>query len=216
MSDTIEVTIGDEVISLTTPEEIISVHLGDENFTIEDTTEVFTVVITEEGPSDSFIINDVSETISAEIIEEVIDAQGVEEVFDFTSSEAVLITTYNDTYNIDTTATTGNAGETINGHRVVTRSLGVIYHADKDNLSHQTQILGMSLNAGLISTNINIITMGYVLEPSWSWTPDKPLFLDNNGSMTETPPTTGFLIQVAQSISATEVWIDIKMGITLG
>jgi hypothetical protein len=114
-----------------------------------------------------------------------------------------------------TTDTTVSAGESINGHRVVTRVLGNIYHADKDTLSHQSQVLGLSTHSGVASTDVNVLTMGYIVEPSWNWTPDKPLFLGSGGLLTEVPPTTGFLLQVAQSISQTEVWVNIKVGIAL-
>lgn len=214
MSEIIAVSVVDETLSITIPEEIIAVDFGVEQFTITDTEELFYISITEEASSDSFTIADVSETIFSEIIEEVIEAPVSEEVFDFTSSEATVIVA--NTFSIDTTGTTGDAGATINGHRVVTRTVGLIYHADKDTIAHQSQVLGMSLNAGAITDNINIITMGYVIEPSWSWTPDIALFLGTDGQMTETRPTTGFLLQVAQSISATEIWVDIKTAIYLG
>ena len=194
-----------ETINVTDYTDIISVS-GDVSFTLQDVSESINVTLTD---NTTFVnIEDVSEIINAVPSEEIISVDSTVEVLDFTSSEPVLITTYNDTYNIDTTATIAVAGEFINGHRIVTRMIGSIYHADRETPSHQSQVLGMSLNAGNISDSINIITMGYVNEPSWSWTPDKPLFLNNDGQMTEIPPTSGFLIQVAQSISSTEVWID--------
>jgi hypothetical protein len=114
-----------------------------------------------------------------------------------------------------TSTTTVTAGEAINGHHIITRVVGLAYHADKGSPTQQSQILGLSLHAGVVAADVDVLTMGYATEPSWSWTPDKPLFLGANGLMTEVPPITGFLIQVAQSISPTEVWVSIKMGIAL-
>lgn len=203
-----------EVIETFTVDELSEsiIFTGVENYTLTELVDQLDVNV---DNNISFTINDNAESLTISPIEEIIDSGIVEEVFDFTSSEANQFTTINYTFN-NVAGITANAGQTINGHKVVIRNLGLIYHADNTIQSHQNQVIGLSLHAGVINEPINITTTGIVTEPSWSWTPDKSLFLSVDGQLTETPPTTGFLIQIAQSISPTEIWIDIKTPIFLG
>jgi len=68
----------------------------------------------------------------------------------------------------------------------------------------------MAINSGLVLDIINILVTGAITDLTWDWTPDRPLYLGNDGLMTEVKPTEGFILQVAHTISATEIWIDIR------
>jgi hypothetical protein len=52
-------------------------------------------------------------------------------------------------------------------------------------------------------------------ELSWTWTPGEPIFLGNNGMLTQTPPSSGFAIELGTAISATSIWIVVGQSVEL-
>jgi hypothetical protein len=194
-----------ENISVIENTDIISVE-GDINFTLVDATEIITV-----SNVDDFIVVEESNTnISVVDSDETITPNIVTELLDFTSSEPVIVN--HNTYEIETYATTGIPLDVIDVYKIVTSVLSKLVHADNLNLAHETQVLGISLNSGMVLDTVSVLTTGSVTHALWNWTPDIPLFLGTDGQMTETRPATGFLLQVAHTISPTEIWVDIKVA----
>lgn len=77
----------------------------------------------------------------------------------------------------------------LGGHRVV-RSVGadLVSYADNTVVTHGDDVLGVTRAAteqgqlALVATNTEIV------EPSWSWTPQEPVYLARDGLMTQNPP----------------------------
>lgn len=103
------------------------------------------------------------------------------------------------------------AAVSIGGHRIVALNSNdeVVYP------TVYTTAIGLSINAASIGSDVNIITTGYVVESSWSWIPGEPLFLSTDGQISQTPPTSGILLQVGKSISATSIYINLQQPIQL-
>lgn len=97
--------------------------------------------------------------------------------------------------------------EPIGSHRVVNAS-GM--YANSNVLADAGEVVGISITAS--STSISIRTAGPMIEGSWTWTAG-PIYLGLNGMLTQTPPTTGFVLEVASAISATSIIINIKSPI---
>ena len=108
------------------------------------------------------------------------------------------------------------AGEVIQGHRVVISGVdGLVYKADNTNISHYGRILGITDRAYVFLEPTEVISSGVVIEPSFNLTPGLPIFFDNLGMITQTPPTTGFLQNIGHAINPTTIVIEMKTPILL-
>ena len=56
---------------------------------------------------------------------------------------------------------------------------------------------------------------GIMAEPSWTWDLDKFIYLGVNGLLTQTPPGTGFLLEMGWPINPTSMMVDIKLPLFL-
>lgn len=103
------------------------------------------------------------------------------------------------------------SGMSLSGHRAVTRDpAGAIVYASNDDSVNLNTPVWLSLNAADIGEAVNVLMFGFAEEPSWSWTPDAPLYLGQNGVVTQIPPVAPaiFLTQIGYAISPTTVFID--------
>lgn len=105
------------------------------------------------------------------------------------------------------------AGETINGHRAVYLVGGEVFHADKDVAFNA--VLGLSLNAAAIGDNVVVRFAGIAEEPSWTWTEGEPIFLGDDGVLTQTPPGIGSLIELGVALTATSVDVRVQEPVVL-
>jgi hypothetical protein len=103
----------------------------------------------------------------------------------------------------------------MSGHRIVVlnENQEAIY-ASNLNPFHANKVLGMTIGA-VISGNIGIQTGGSLEEPSWNWIIDVPIWLADNGLMTQTPPISGFSLIVGFPVSSTNIFIHIGIPFIL-
>ncbi len=107
------------------------------------------------------------------------------------------------------------AGGPIGGHRVVRSLAGVAVYADQNTVPDAVCVLGISKGAASAGAEVQVQLMGTMDEPSWSWTPDQPLFVGPAGTLTQTPPATGYRLIVGVALTATKINIGLKMPIIL-
>lgn len=100
------------------------------------------------------------------------------------------------------------AGETLSGHRVVVVIDGEAFYASQDNPAHIHIVRGITVASALLGSLACIQIDGPLIEASWNWTPNLPLYLSTNGHLTHTPPTTGFIQQIAVADTPTRIFID--------
>lgn len=112
---------------------------------------------------------------------------------------------------------TKTAGETLSGHRIVVQSFadGKLYYADNTNLDHVHSVLGITTGAANAGADCQVRTYGSITEPTWSWTDNRPVFLSANGHLTQSKPTTGFLLRIGFPRSATTLFVDIEEPVKL-
>jgi hypothetical protein len=112
---------------------------------------------------------------------------------------------------------TGIAGEVLSGHRVVKRdyTTGELFYADKDNSGDANSILGLTLQAANIGDQCRVRIVGELIEPSWSFVNKRPVFLGNNGQLTQTKPTTGFIVRIGIPQGLTRLLVNIEEPIIL-
>jgi hypothetical protein len=94
----------------------------------------------------------------------------------------------------------------ISGHRVVLVPATDVQYASNDDPTHVNKVLGLTNNAAAAGDDIEVVTAGEVIEPSWNWTPG-PVYLGLNGLLTQTVPTSGFIKQVGIAMTATRLLV---------
>lgn len=108
------------------------------------------------------------------------------------------------------------AGEALGGHRMVALQSGELFYADHSNLAYAASVVGMTMGAVAQGETAEVMHSGRLSEPSWSFTPDAPLFLSANGLVSHTAPTAGFVLEVGTAVSATEIIVQIGKAFIKG
>lgn len=104
------------------------------------------------------------------------------------------------------------ASTNLSGHRaVVLNSLGEAVYADNNTAAHANKFAGVTQGASITGASATLQQFGEMTEPSWSWTPDQPVYLGANGFLTQTMPVAtsakfSLIIGVAQT--ATKLFIS--------
>ena len=115
---------------------------------------------------------------------------------------------------------TVTAGETLAKYDIVyvnTSDSNKAYKAVNNGTLMQSEVLGMVTETGGIALNGTgqVIVNGTQTYGSWTWTPNKWLYLDStSGTLTQTLPTTNgqYAVPVAIALSATQIYIQPMTG----
>lgn len=98
------------------------------------------------------------------------------------------------------------AGATLSANKVVRPdAAGKMIYADKDTLADMYKIVGITITSIIEDATGYIIIEGQVDNDTWSWTIGNPIYLGNTGDLTQTVPTTGFLMVVGRAVSGTKI-----------
>lgn len=112
-----------------------------------------------------------------------------------TAGEAVDVTGY-------------TAGQALSGHRAVYVSAGALFYADSATAAHAPKVLGVTQNAAAMGGFVSVRTNGLLVEPTWAFAPGF-VFLGANGVLTQTPPSTGFLLTIGVAVEATVLYVQV-------
>lgn len=105
------------------------------------------------------------------------------------------------------------AGEVINGSRVVVSLGGELFLFDPTDPDHGQSVVGVSTEAvTVIGDPVRVKTFGAFTTGSWS---DGVVYAGVDGQLTQTPPTSGWLIEVGRVLSPTQIDIDLEPAIQL-
>ena len=96
------------------------------------------------------------------------------------------------------------------GFRGIAVVEGKAVHADKDTAAHRGKVRGVSAAAATGDDDARVQILGPMVNPSWAWTADLPIYLGSDGALTQTRPTTGFVQIIGWADTATQ--IDIRLG----
>lgn len=113
----------------------------------------------------------------------------------------------------DSIAVVRLAAQALGGHRVVrTVGAGLVDYADARFEDHAEEVLGLTTHAVSTGGEIQVLTHGFITEPSWAWTPGLPLFLAADGLMAHVPdPSMAFDLVVGFAETATTVFINLQL-----
>jgi hypothetical protein len=106
----------------------------------------------------------------------------------------------------------------LSGHRMVTLdSTGGAMYASNDNVTHANRVLGMTTGAADVSATAYIQNFGELVEPTWNWILDTPVYLSTDGHLTQTPPALPavFTLIVGFPVAATSMFINIQSPIII-
>jgi hypothetical protein len=106
------------------------------------------------------------------------------------------------------------ANTILSGHRCVVIDSGLAVYADKGTPSHATRVAGITRGAIASGASGEIQYGGEMSDPSFAFTPGA-IYLGSNGLLTQTPPTSGFILEVAKALTSTRILINIQSPINL-
>ena len=101
------------------------------------------------------------------------------------------------------------AASTIHNNRAVVADLDTIYHPSLSSATDGRIIVGISRQSGSTSDPVMVQTSGPLTNGGWSWA-SGPVYVDDDGVLTQTAPSTGWIVCVGTAI-ATDT-IDIKVS----
>ena len=108
------------------------------------------------------------------------------------------------------------ASTALSGQRIVSvYPDGSAHYSDHDILEDVPRVMGVTMTAASTGNAVGILVFGEMIEPTWSWIEGKAIFLGANGFMTQTPPSTGFQMEVAFAVTPQKIMVEIKPAIVL-
>lgn len=108
---------------------------------------------------------------------------------------------------------TVTAGTTLSYPIVVAIDNGLAHPADPTNTSDMTSQLAITTQAASVGTPVLVATSISMTEPLWSWSPGRVYLALSGGQITQTPPSTGALLEVGRAVSATTIEFNIQTAI---
>lgn len=103
---------------------------------------------------------------------------------------------------------TAIAGEALSGHRAVyVGDDGQAYYASNGS-ANSTRTAGITTGAASLGATATIRPEGIVTEPSWTWSGSGPVWLGSSGNLTQTPPASGYLVQIGVPIGPTSLLVQ--------
>lgn len=113
---------------------------------------------------------------------------------------------------------TVTAGAALSGHRIVYLDANQkAQYASNQTASHALIALGLTLGAAALDDPVDVQRSGEVTEPTWGWSLEQPVYLGDNGLLSQTPPTSPALFQriVGFPTAATKLFLALREPIFL-
>lgn len=106
------------------------------------------------------------------------------------------------------------AGEILSALRVVYEIDQEVFYLDPDDEDHIDLLLGITLTAADIGTQVNVQRSGVIEDSAWNWSLGR-VWLGANGALTQTPPLFGFDVLIGYAVSPTRITLNIQDPIQL-
>lgn len=108
------------------------------------------------------------------------------------------------------------AAQAISGHTLVAlNNVGKVVPASSAVAEHAFNVMGLTTNAAIADDLLTVIDTGLVEQLGWTWTPNAPVFLGLNGSVTQTPNTGVFSKPVGVALSPTKIALQLQPAVFL-
>jgi hypothetical protein len=96
------------------------------------------------------------------------------------------------------------AAETISGHKVVAANGSGLAVLASPASALALSVIGVATGAAQMGAPCTILTTGEMQEPTWAFTPGQ-VWLGANGSLTQTPPSSGFIVCIGVATGPTRL-----------
>ena len=108
------------------------------------------------------------------------------------------------------------ANENISALKIVRQDTGGVLLADI-GAQLDSEALGVSRDAATLGSNLRVITYGRVDDTSFGFTLNEPLFLGNNGLITNLAPTNSgeYIVRIGYSLGIGSIFIDIESPVLI-
>jgi hypothetical protein len=111
------------------------------------------------------------------------------------------------------------AGSTLSGHRVVRlNENGEIVYASANVIGDRKPVVGLTLQAGISGSQIDVCIGGVVHMDGWGLIPSSRVYLGNNGSLTQMQPSypsSLFSLTIGDAVTANDLFVEIDHLILL-
>lgn len=106
--------------------------------------------------------------------------------------------------------TTALAGESIGANYVIRIAAdGAARRASAGDLSHFGFVLGFAFASADIGSQVAFVRRGFVEDSRWSWARG-PVYVGNDGEITQTPPSSGFSQVAGIAVTPTKILADFE------
>lgn len=99
--------------------------------------------------------------------------------------------------------------------RVVALVGGSLAYANSSNEADAYRIVGLLTTSVAALATAIAISQGVIFDDSWNWDTSRPIFLGEDGVLTQAAPNSGFQIQVATPISPKQIYFEQQEAILL-
>lgn len=104
------------------------------------------------------------------------------------------------------------ASAIVHGLRAVVIDAGQVRHPSIADVNDAVLIAGVARTSAVIGEDVNIQTDGVVKEQSWVWN-EGPVYVDDEGHLTQTAPPSGYVVSIGRAISTNEIDINISLAL---
>jgi hypothetical protein len=108
---------------------------------------------------------------------------------------------------------TVTAGVNVGYPQVVAIVDGVAHLADPTSVVDMTAELAITTQAAEAGNPVTVNTVFSLTEPGWSWQPGRMYLGPSPGQITQSPATTGALLEVGRAVNATTINFNIRTPI---
>lgn len=109
---------------------------------------------------------------------------------------------------------TAPVGFTVGGGRVLSLdNTGNLIYADNTINTTAETLIGISVNSAIPGDIVRIVYNGEADDSGWTWLPGKQLYVGINGVITQTPPTSGYVMPIGIARSPTKIVVQIRTPI---
>jgi hypothetical protein len=84
------------------------------------------------------------------------------------------------------------------------------YYPDLTNPSDVSNIMGITANAAAAGSPVTVVTSRNFTETGWGWLPGRIFCGLSGGTLTQTAPSTGAIVEVARVISPTSIRVGMR------
>lgn len=105
------------------------------------------------------------------------------------------------------------AAEPLSGHRAVYLAADGLRHASASDTANADSVLGITVSAASSGANASYQFDGELIFPATPFTPRDPVWLGENGVLTQVPPLTGLSIMIGVAKANNVLSINIQQPI---